>query len=83
MYTINYKGISILLSVHCKVNSIQHYVIKFVGYLRQFSLGTSVSSNNKIDRRDNWYIIKCGANHHNSNPKFHFEGNDLSDFDIL
>ena len=41
--------------VHGEVYLIQHYVIKFVSYLRQcwwFSLGTPVSSTNKTDRQD-------------------------------
>ena len=41
--------------VHGKVYLIQHYVVKFVSYLRQvcgFSPGTPVSSINKIDCHD-------------------------------
>ena len=40
--------------VHDKVYSIQHYVIKFVGELRQVRcfLGTPVSPINKSDRHD-------------------------------
>ena len=35
---------------HGEVYSLQHFVIKFVSHLRQFSPGTLVSSTNKSDR---------------------------------
>jgi len=42
---------------HFEVLLIQHYVIKFVSDLRQFSPGTHVSSINKTDRHDTTKIL--------------------------
>jgi hypothetical protein len=50
---------------HGEVNSIQHYVIKFVSYLRQVGgfLRVLRSSNNKIDRHDiTEILLKVGLN---------------------
>ena len=51
---------------HGEVYSIQHYVIKCVSDLRQFSLGTLVSSTNKNDLRDiTEILLKVVLKHHN------------------
>jgi len=50
---------------HGEVNSIQHYVIKFVSYLRQVGgfLRVLRSSTNKIDRHDiTEILLKVGLN---------------------
>ena len=68
--TITTKVVSSNLT-HDEVNSIQHYVIKFVSDFRKagaFLLGTPVSSTNKIDRHNIAEILLKVA--HNPSPYF-------------
>ena len=56
-YTTTYAIIAVSFNSACgKLSSIQHYVIKFVIELQWFSLGTLVSSNNKTDHHDTWWM---------------------------
>jgi hypothetical protein len=58
---------------HDWVYSKQHYVIMFVSDLRQFSLGTSVSSTNKTDCHDvTEILLKVALNTINLNQTKHF-----------
>jgi hypothetical protein len=59
--------------VHSEVDSIQHYVIKFVSD-RWFSLGTPVSPANKTDRHDiTEILLKVTLNTINqTNPSYNF-----------
>jgi hypothetical protein len=55
---------------HGKVNSIQHYMIKFVSDLRQVGGFSSVSSTNKTDRHDiTEILLKVALNTINQNLK--------------
>ena len=59
----------VLIPIHGKVYSIQHYVIKFVSYM-WFYPDTPISSKNKIDHHDITKIfVESSVKHHNPNPK--------------